>query len=255
MKKLIAMLLALVMVLSLAACGAKDPAGETTEAPAVDETQAPATEAAGMTAEEKALAEAEIRYAISLLFDRNYIVDEIGQAGQVPASSFVAMGMTDADGSEFYKNAGSSDAFDGYYDVSTEAYEDNWAAAIETLKKYYNFDEATQQFTNFPTLTYLYNTSDSHKAIGEYLQSAFAGIGITMNLENQEWNTFLDTRKNGEYSVARNGWVADYNDPICFIDMWTTGSGNNDVQFGKGDHAELAIYDLDLTAFGYDVKN
>ena len=118
MKKLIAMLLALVMVLSLAACGAKDPAGETTEAPAVDETQAPATEAAGMTAEEKALAEAEIRYAISLLFDRNYIVDEIGQAGQVPASSFVAMGMTDADGSEFYKNTGVSEEFVGYYNTS-----------------------------------------------------------------------------------------------------------------------------------------
>ena len=254
MKKLIAMLLALVMVLSLAACGAKDPAGETTEAPAVDETQAPATEApAAMTAEEKAAAEAEIRYAISLLFDRNYIVDEIGQAGQVPASSFVAMGMTDADGSEFYKNAGSSDAFVGYYDVSKEAYEANYEEAYNILTKYYEVDEQGM-LTNFPTLTYLYNTSEGHKAIGEYLQSALAGIGITMNLENQEWNTFLNTRKNGDYSIARNGWLADYNDPICFLDMWTTGSGNNDVQYGREAHADLAIYDLDLTALGYDVK-
>ena len=75
-----------------------------------------------------------------------------------------------------------------------------------------------------------------------------------MNLENQEWNTFLNTRKNGDYSVARNGWLADYNDPICFLDMWVTASGNNDVQFGKGAHADLAMYDLDLTALGYDVK-
>ena len=256
MKKLIALLLAMVMVLGLAACGTtKAPA---TEAPAG--TEAPATEApaeteapAAMTAEEKAAAEAEIRYAISLLFDRNYIVDEIGQAGQVPASSFVAMGMTDADGSEFYKNAGSSDEFDGYYDVSEEAYEDNYAEAYAILTKYYEVDEAGM-LTNFPTLTYLYNTSEGHKAIGEYLQSALAGVGITMNLENQEWNTFLNTRKNGDYSVARNGWLADYNDPICFLDMWTTGSGNNDVQFGKENHAELAIYDLDLTDLGYDVK-
>ena len=253
MKKLIAMLLALVMVLSLAACGAKDPAGETTEAPAADETQAPATEAAGMTAEEKALAEAEIRYAISLLFDRNYIVDEIGQAGQVPASSFVAMGMTDADGSEFYKNAGSSDAFVGYYDVSKEAYEANYEEAYNILTKYYEVDEQGM-LTNFPTLTYLYNTSEGHKAIGEYLASAMAQVGITMNLENQEWNTFLNTRKDGDYSIARNGWLADYNDPICFLDMWTTGSGNNDVQYGREAHADLAIYDLDLTALGYDVK-
>ena len=106
----------------------------------------------------------------------------------------------------------------------------------------------------FPTITYLYNTSDGHKAIGEYLQAALSNVGITMNLENQEWNTFLNTRKEGKYSVARNGWVADYNDPICFLDMWTSGSGNNDVQFGKGAHAELKMYNLDLTKWGYETK-
>ena len=199
-------------------------------------------------------AKEEIRNAIGLLLDRNYIVEEIGQAGQVPASSFVAMGMTDADGSQFYQNAGHNDAFDGYYDVSKDSFESNFNTAVETLKKYYTFDEATQQFTDFPTLTYLYNTSEAHKAIGEYLQSALAAVGITMNLENQEWATFLNTRKNGDYSIARNGWLADYNDPICFLDMWTTASGNNDIQFGKGANADVAIYNLDLTPYGYDVN-
>ncbi len=207
-----------------------------------------------LTGVEAEAAEAEIRAAIGLLFDRNYIVEEIGQAGQVPAPAFVAMGMTDTDGSEFYKNSGSSDKFDGYYDVSKAAYEANYASAVATLKKYYKFDEATQKFTDFPAITFLYNTSDAHKAIGEYLAAQLAGVGITMNLENQEWNTFLNTRKNGDYAVARNGWLADYNDPICFLDMWTTVSGNNDVQFGKGDHAALKMYDLDLTGLGYQTK-
>lgn len=207
-----------------------------------------------LTGAEAEAAKAEIRKAISLLFDRNYIVEEIGQAGQVPASSFVAMGMTNPDGSQFYQTAGGNDGYYGYYNVSADALESNFASAIETLKKYYTFDEATQMFTDFPTLTYLYNTSEGHKAIGEYLQNALATVGITMNLENQEWNTFLNTRKNGDYSIARNGWLADYNDPICFLDMWTTSSGNNDVQFGKGDHETVAIYNLDLTALGYDVK-
>ena len=204
-----------------------------------------------LTGAEAEAAEAEIRNAIGLLFDRNYIVEEIGQAGQVPASSFVAMGMTNPDGSEFYKTAGGND-FPGYYNVAAEAYEDNWNTAIETLKKYYDWDGS--KFTNAPTLTYLYNTSDGHKAIGEYLAGAMSSVGITMNLENQEWNTFLNTRKDGNYSVARNGWLADYNDPICFLDMWVTGSGNNDVQFGRGEHADLKMYDLDLTGLGYDVK-
>ena len=242
MKKLFALLLAMVMVLSLAACGAAEtPAADPAPSePAADPSATEPAAPVAMTAEEKAMAEAEIRYAISLLFDRNYIVDEIGQAGQVPASSFVAMGMTDADGSQFYKNAGSSEDFDGYYNVSVEAFEDNYAEAYAILTKYYEVDEQGM-LVNFPTLTYLYNTSDSHKAIGEYLASALASVGITMNLENQEWNTFLNTRKNGDYSIARNGWLADYNDPICFLDMWVTASGNNDVQFGKENHAALAI--------------
>ena len=208
----------------------------------------------GLTGAEAEAAKAEIRNAITLLFDRNYIVEEIAQGGQVPASSFVAMGMTDADGSQFYKNAGHNDGFDGYYDVSADAFEANCATAIETLKKYYTFDEATGMFTNFPTLTYLYNTSEGHKAIGEYLSSALAAVGITMNLENQEWNTFLNTRKAGDYSIARNGWLADYNDPISFLDMWVSASGNNDVQFGKGANKDVAAYSLDLTDLGYDVK-
>ena len=206
-----------------------------------------------LTGAEAEAAKEEIRNAVNLMFDRNYLVNEVTQAGQLPASSFVAMGMTDADGKEFYENAGPNADFNGYYNVAEDAYTDNWDTAIETLKKYYTFDETTQQFTNFPTLTYLYNTSEAHKAIGEYLQSALAAAGITMNLENQEWNTFLNTRKAGDYSIARNGWLADYNDPICFLDMWTTVSGNNDVQFGKGANADVAVYSLDLSDLGIDL--
>lgn len=207
-----------------------------------------------LTGDEAEQAKAEIRRAIALLFDRNYIVEEIGQAGQVPASSFVAMGMTNPDGTQFYQTAGDSSDYYGYYDVSVDAYESNFESAVETLKKYYTYDESTGMFTDFPTLTYLYNTSESHKAIGEYLQSALAAVGITMNLENQEWATFLNTRKAGDYSIARNGWLADYNDPICFLDMWVTNSGNNDVQYGKGNAADAKIYSLDLTSYGYDTK-
>ena len=218
----------------------------------VNETLLPAD--SGLTGVEAERAQEEIRSAISLLFDRNYIVDQIAQGGQVPASSFVAMGMTNPDNSQFYETAGHNDGFVGYYDVSVDAIGPNYESAVETLKKYYAFDEAAQQFTNFPTLRYLYNTNEGHKAIGEYLQSALVGVGITMNMENQEWNTFLNTRKDGDFSVARNGWLADYNDPICFLDLWITGSGNNDIQFGREDHASLAAYSLDLTPYGYDIN-
>ena len=105
-----------------------------------------------------------------------------------------------------------------------------------------------------PTLEYLYNTSESHQAIGEYIQSALAAAGIRVTLSNQEWGTFLTTRKAGEYSIARNGWLADYTDPISFLDMWTSDSGNNDIGFGKGEHKNVSIYSLDLRDEGYDIN-
>jgi oligopeptide transport system substrate-binding protein len=166
MKKFLAVLLILVMVFTFAACGSSGGSGG-------------GDEGSGAVTVEDEVKQAEIRQAIGLLFDRNYICEEIGQAGQLPAGSFVAMGMTEPDGSQFYENANGGG---GYYSVDPADFEANVNEAIEILKKYYEWDESAQKFTNFPTLTYLYNTSEGHKAIGEYLQSALASVGITINL-------------------------------------------------------------------------
>ena len=241
MKKLLALLLAAVMVLGMVACATTKP--NTQQSGASTATVKPTTP------EEIEAANAEIRYALGLLLDRNYIVESVAQGGQTPANTFVADGMSDNNGGNFALN---SNGGKGYYSVDKAAFQANFDEAVKILKKYYDYDGT--KFTNAPTLKYLYNTSDGHKAIGEYIQGALAAVGINMTLENQEWNTFLNTRKDGDYSVARNGWVADYTDPICFLDMWISGSGNNDVQYGKGNHASLKIYDLDLTSYGLDIK-
>ena len=243
MKKLFALILAVVMVLSMAACGKKPTPPQGGNTGATQATVKPTTP------EEIEAANAEIRYALGLLLDRNYIVESVAQGGQTPANTFVADGMADNNGGNFAKN---SNGGKGYYSVDKAKFQANFDEALTILKKYYDFDGT--KFTNAPTIKYLYNTSEGHKAIGEYIQSALATVGITMTMENQEWNTFLNTRKDGNFSLARNGWVADYTDPICFLDMWITASGNNDVQFGKGAHANLKIYSLDLTSFGLDIK-
>ena len=201
---------------------------------------------------EREEAEAQIRRALGLLIDRNHIVEQISQAGELPASSFVAMGMTDSDGSQFYWNAGESEEHYGYYDVSKTAYEENYNSAVDTLKKYYSYNG--EKFTDFPTVEYIYDNSDTHKKIGEYLQGLFGGLGIKLQLKSHERTEFFACRQAGEYTLSRNGWIADYNDPICFLDMWVSNSGNNDVGFGKEGHAEVSVYDLDLTPFGFDVK-
>ncbi|NYB75712.1 peptide ABC transporter substrate-binding protein [Sedimentibacter hydroxybenzoicus DSM 7310] len=191
---------------------------------------------------------ATIRKALGLMIDRNYIVEEIGQAGQVPAAGFVAMGLTEPDGTEYIANNGPNRDGSGYYSVDIDDYEANTAEAIELLKQ---AAESSGKFTvgddgkvsaGFPTIIYITNNGTGHEAIAVNLQATFAEYGINMTIDTQEWATFLNTRKNGEYSVARHGWLGDYNDPISFLDMWITTSGNNDSQFGRGEHANYAGY-------------
>ena len=54
-----------------------------------------------------------------------------------------------------------------------------------------------------------------------------------MTIQSEDWNVFLEERKSGNFDFAREGWLADFNDPINMLEMWVTESGNNDCQFGK----------------------
>lgn len=188
-----------------------------------------------------------IRKALSLLLERNYICTEIGKAGQQPANSFVPIDMTDADGvTEFVATNGVNRDGAGYFSVNKDDYTANCAEAVELLeevaKSSGKFTVADGKVTGFPTMTYITNTDTTHEAIATYMQGVYAKYGITMQVEAQEWNTFVDTRKSGDFSFARNGWLSDYNDPISFLDMWISGSGNNDCQLGKDAHATYAAY-------------
>jgi oligopeptide transport system substrate-binding protein len=179
----------------------------------------------------------KFRKALGLLINRQYIIDSVAKGGQEAANGFVSAGLTDSDGSTQWtaKNGPKGDG-SGYYNAgkTTAEYKANVTEAITDLKSLgYTYNDSTSKFTNIPAFEYYYNTSDGHKAIGEAIQGMFAKYGITMTLSNADWATFVDTRKKGEYTVARNGWLADYNDPISYLDMWTTDSGNNDCQFGR----------------------
>ena len=188
-----------------------------------------------------------IRKALGLLLERNYICAEIGLADQQPANSFVPIDMTDADGvTEFVAKNGVNRDGKGYFSTAEADYAANCDEAIKLLeavaKSSGKFTVADNKVTGFPTMTYITNEGTGHEALATYMQGVYAKYGITMQIEVQEWNTFLDTRKAGDYSFARNGWLSDYNDPISFLDMWISESGNNDCQFGKDAHATYAAY-------------
>ena len=174
----------------------------------------------------------DVRKAFSLAIDRNFIIEQVTQAGQVPAPAYVPNGIYDAkgtEGEEFRKVGGE------YYSVKAEDYEKNCEEARKLLEK-----AGYKDGKGFPEVTYLYNTNDAHKAIGEALQNMWQQVlGVTVTLSNQEWNVFINERQQGNYEIARHGWVADFNDPMSFLDMWLTGGGNNDAKYENPEYDKL----------------
>ena len=189
---------------------------------------------------------AEMRKAFSLLIDRQWIVDSVGQTGQEPAGTFIPDGMADGMGGVFDTNDddytypvtwkfGDKDAV-GYYDPSTTGpTDDNIAEARKLLEDAgYEFTDDNKLSDSTPiNIEYLTNDGTGHVAVAQSMQQDLAAIGINMTINSEEWNVFLNDRKNGNFDFAREGWLADYNDPINMLEMWQTSSGNNDAQFGR----------------------
>lgn len=174
----------------------------------------------------------KMREAMSLMIDRDYIVETIGQTGQKVADSFIPYGMTDGNGSEFKTES--------FYDAEKTGAK-NAKKAMELLEECgYSFkDKGDGSYEISPALSfeYLLNTLDSHQKVAEAVQQDLAVLGIEVKIQSEDWNVFLEDRKQGKFDVARDGWVADYNDPINMLEMWSSDSGNNNAQFGKGDGA------------------
>ena len=174
-----------------------------------------------------ALSNPKLRQALTLAVDREFITSNIGQAGQIPAGAFVALGISDAAPGSSFRAVGGD-----YYDPSGAGYAANLEKAKELIAEIYPNG-------NIPTFEYIYNPSTAHQLIAEALQQMWADIGVNITIESQEWAVFLNTRKNGEYQIARNGWLNDYNDPIGMLDLWITTSGNNDAQWSNANYDSL----------------
>ncbi len=164
----------------------------------------------------------KFRHAIALLIDRQYIIDTIAQGDQKIATTFIPEGVTDGNGGEF-KN---KDYYSTDYDANVEE-------AKQLLEEIGLYDSNTGTVTQPVEITYLTNNSEGNVKIGEAIQADLSTVGIDLKIDQQEWNVFLNARKEGQFDFAREGWIMDYNDPINMLEMFTTNSGNNDMQFGR----------------------
>jgi oligopeptide transport system substrate-binding protein len=165
-----------------------------------------------------------VRKALALAIDRSQIVKYITKAGEQPALGFVPYGIPDAGSKSVFRKIG------GDY------FKDNAVGQAKKLMA----EAGYSNIKKFPTIEILYNTNETNKQIAEVIQEMWREkLGINVNLVNQEYKVYLQSRSEGNFQVARSSWIGDYVDPMTFLDLWATGNGNNYTGWKSGQYDKL----------------
>lgn len=165
-----------------------------------------------------------VRKALSLAIDREYVANTIMQGTYTPAYNFVGPNVVDFEGM-FFDNSLKANGGNTYITK-------DHAKALEEAKAAL----AAAGYPNgegFPKITYSTNDAGYHKPLAEYLQQCYKEIGITMEIDIVEWKAFTPQRRAGDYEMARNGWVMDYNDASNIIELFYSSNGNNDGKYNN----------------------
>lgn len=175
--------------------------------------------------EKKPFSNVKIRKAFAMAVDRQNLIDNVAQANQEPAFGLVPPSIAGNEGKSFRE----------------EHPDDFFKENLEEAKKLLAEGLAEEGLTKLPEVTLLYNTSESHKKLAEAVVDMWRNnLGVEVKLANQEWGTFLETRKAGQFDIARSGWGADINHPINFTyDLIHPKSGNNDGRYNNAKVKEL----------------
>jgi oligopeptide transport system substrate-binding protein len=152
------------------------------------------------------LKDKRVRQALNLAIDRGRLVKYVSKGNEDPATAFTPPGCGN------------------FHPESKLPTDTSQLAKARALLAEAGFPDGK----NFPSLEILYNTHEGHKKIAEAVQEMLKqNLGIPVTLVNQEWKVYLDSQKTLNYQLSRAGWIADYNDPNTFLDMFVTDGGNN----------------------------
>lgn len=161
-----------------------------------------------------------VRKALSYAIDRDVIAEAVMGQGQKPAYGLVPVFV------------------DGFVPTTPEYAKWTQAKRNEEAKKL--LKEAGFDYAHPLKFELLYNTSENHKKLAVAVAAMWKKtLPVDLTLVNQEWKTYLETKKAGNFDVARAGWVADYNEASAMLDLKQTTHGNNDGKYSNPKYDEL----------------
>lgn len=147
-----------------------------------------------------------VRKALSMVLDRDILAQKVTADGQEPAYGVIVAGVAGAD---------------------VTAYD--WAkwpmAQRVTEAKKLLAEAGVKPGAKF---SFSYNTSEYHKKMAIFAASEWkTKLGLNIETEAMEFKVLLKKRHDGEFQMARNGWISDYNDATSFLALIRCDSDQN----------------------------
>jgi oligopeptide transport system substrate-binding protein len=164
-----------------------------------------------------------VRRALAMAIDRQAIVENVWRGGQLPAGCFTPPNTA------------------GYTCDSSIPYDPNGARKLLS-------DAGYSDARGLPPIEILFNSSENHKLTAEAIQQMWRKeLSVNAALVNQEEKVYFDSRRQMNYQIIRSTWIGDYNDPNSFLNIWTTGGGNNQTGWSNANYDRL-ISEAEKTA-------
>ncbi len=163
----------------------------------------------------KPLNDVRVRKALAYALDRESLVKNVTGGGELAAYTLTP-----------------PNAY-GYTSNTKIPYDPNRAKALLAEAGYPNG-------LGFPKFKLLYNTTEVHQKIALAIQEMWKkSLGIEIQLENQEWKTFIENQRTMNYQICRSSWVGDYVDPDTFLQLFITDGGNNETGWSNPVYDQL----------------
>lgn len=167
-----------------------------------------------------------VREALSMVVRREVIAQQILQGTFLPSLSFVPEGIEHYDAQNLT-----------YHDADGNDITDDMNARMARAKEL--MEEAGYSAENPLRLRLRYNTTDEHKKIAVAVSSMWRPLGVEVELVNSEATVHYQTIAQGDFDIARAGWIADYNDAENYLALLRTGAGNNYGAYSSAEYDEL----------------
>ena len=156
--------------------------------------------------QDAAFKDVRVRKALSMVIDRDILAQRVTADGQAPAYSVMVAGTHGADVTP--------------YDWATWPMDKRVAEAKNLLQQ-----AGVKPGSKF---SFSYNTSEYHKKMAVFAASEWkTKLGLSIETESMEFKVLLKKRHDGTFQMARNGWLADYNDATTFLALIRCDSDQN----------------------------